>query len=264
MSFFISGATEIGNTDGTEKFLASMNTTIDFEENHIASQYIDEHYYKLVDAARKMCGKKIADPSELVHEVWVSIKHREDLGQGYDPAMGIDGYITVAQYVYGCMKKYALKYKYKTLGSVYKYEDDDNSANAGDSVNLSSRKVVRNKNAEVEIPAYSNEDLALIYQNAQDGKSEQSFEMIDDLESINAYIEELFNYGEEHSSAMRPFLKNLKVIGNKETPMQDLRAMFSPIIEFVNMHDTVAEALFEVISFAIRYPTDYDKLVASL
>lgn len=262
----------IGGNEGSVQFLSNINRPLDFEENTEASDYIMENYDKLVSFVRKNVGNKVADPAELVHDVWMSIKQGERIGRGYDPTMGKqeDGFITVAQFVYGRLKMYCFKAKSVTQGALERYEDEIDMMNAGDVdmdiinfANGGEKRVIKNRHASHEVSAYSSEELQFVYENSADMTSEEAFEQIDDYASINACIEELFNYDDDRID-MKPFLKNLSIISRKGIPTAKLRQMFSGLLEFAEEHDYFKSALLEVMTFAAKYPAQYQVIVAKL
>lgn len=272
MKYDSSNTISIGGDDSTAEFLESMSKPVDFEENSLASDFVRDNYYKLCDFVRRKVGNKIADPCELVHDVWKSIKKSEQIGHGYDPNCGSQGdFITVGQFVYGRLEKYCMKAKFRSNGALERYEDEIDRANAGGDVDIDvvnfvtggERKVVKNKYAVHEISAYSSEDLQYIFENASDVTSEEAFERIEDFESIKLCIDELFNWEDERLD-IKPFLKNLGVIARQDIPTTKLRQMFSGMIEFTKEQDIFRDSLFEVMTFAIKYPTQYRALVARL
>lgn len=264
MDYNPKNAVSIGKKEGAQGFLSLMNKPMDIEQNTEASTFICNNYDRLIAYVRAFCGKKVADPAEMVHEVWYSIKLSEEMGEGYDPMGGsADGAITVDQFVYGRLKKYCLKAKYKTYGALTRYADEADSNGAGIPNFGGERKIIKNRNAVVELPAYTTEDLNLVYENASDEKAEEAYDRVDDFESIHDCIEELFNYDDERLN-MRPFLKNLAQICRKDMSIQNMQRMFTGIIEFTKEQDIFRESLFQVISFAIKYPAEYQVVVASL
>lgn len=272
MGFNTTNSISIGKENCAKDFLISMSRPLDFEENTEASDYIANNYYKLQDFVRRECGNKVADPAELVHEVWHSIKKAEQIGCGYDPNKGNkDDYISVSQFVYGRLSKYCMKVKFRTNGALTRYEDEADRMSAGENVDQSvvdfvtggERRVIKNRNAAQEISAFSSEDLQYIYENAADENSEQAYEKIEDFQSIQSSIEELFNYDDDRVD-MRPFLKNLVKLCSKDIPVSKMRQMFSGIIDFAKEQDYFSESLYDVITFAIKYPSEYQHIVAAL
>lgn len=244
---------------GASNFLMSMNKPVDIEENTEASDYITEHYYELQKFVRNNCSGKVADPAELVHEVWQSIRSAEQMGNGYDPSMGAkDGVITVSQFVYGRLSKYCLNYKYRTSGDRYRWEDKADN-NGEEPV---ARKLIVNKNAAREVPASASEDLENLYSNASDIRTEEAYNMIDDFASIDDCIEELFNY--DRREEVEPFLKRLLEICSKDISVKTMKVMFSSIIEMCREHDYFSESLVSVIEFAVKYPEQYKAKIEAL
>lgn len=272
MGFNTTNVISIGKDGCAKDFLISMSRPLDFEENTEASDYIVDNYYKLQDFVRRECGNKVADPAELVHEVWHSIKRAEQIGCGYDPNKGNkDDYITVGQFVYGRLSKYCMKVKFKTNGALTRYEDEVDRMSEGDGVDRAvvdfvtggDRRIIKNRNASQEVNAFSSDDLQYIYENASDESSEQAYERIEDFESIHSSIEELFNYDDDRVD-MKPFLKNLVKLCSKDISVAKMRQMFSGMIEFAKEQDYFSESLYDVITFAIKYPGEYQRIVATL
>lgn len=252
----------IGKKEGAREFLSSMNRPMDIEYNNEGSTYICENYNKLIAYVRAFCGNKVVDPAEIVNEVWYSIKRSEDMGEGYNVHNGENGIITVEQFVYGRLKKYCLGTKYKTYGAVVRNADEGDAVNGSIYDCNGERKVIKNKNAIVELPAYTSEELNLVYENASDSRADDAFGAVDDFEAIHNYVEELFNYGDELN--MKSFVKNLAQICRENTSTLVLQRMFKDIIQFTKEQDLFRESLFQVITFAIKYPNEYQVMVANL
>lgn len=260
------GTISIGKDRGTTQFLADMNVSMDIPDNKLASDFVAQHYDELTLYVRKTLKGKIADPCELVHNVWLSFRRSEEAGDGYDPNRGNEDIITLEQFVYGRLKKYCLGIKFQNMGALERNVDSIDIAFAGDSPSSSkvdSRGVVKNPYAVREIAASSSEDLEFVYSNAEDLSAVEQYQRVEDFESIRDSIETLFTYSTDKRD-METFLRNLTKIGSSNVAISALRSMFRDIVEFAQKNSGFKETLFEVMEFAAKYPDDYKVTLASI
>lgn len=76
--------------------------------NNLASTYMSENMNSLIKYINKL---KVTSPEDLFQDVFLSILKSEEKGEGYNQEYG-DGTITVAQFVYGRIERYAKNKKF--------------------------------------------------------------------------------------------------------------------------------------------------------
>lgn len=85
------------------------------ERNDLATTYMVDHYDTLVWYIGKTLG--IAYPEDMYSDVFLSMMNAERQGRGYNGSYG-DGGISVAQFVYGRIKRYAKNKKYASSAEI--------------------------------------------------------------------------------------------------------------------------------------------------
>ena len=92
--------------------LGLENNMVEVETNSEASDYMADNYYDLVDMAGRM-GIDQNKASDLVHDVYASIRSKEEEGNAYNLMGSSEGtMILVKEYVLGMMKQYSKNLKY--------------------------------------------------------------------------------------------------------------------------------------------------------
>ena len=81
--------------------------------NHVASNYLSEHYDEICRQTRRMHVHP-DQVGDLVSDVWTSIRDAELRGEGYDVSHSNEGdIITVEEFIFGRIKGYSMNSKYR-------------------------------------------------------------------------------------------------------------------------------------------------------
>lgn len=216
------------------KTMAGINNVMCEIENSMASDYVESHYGEMVKTAMKMG----VDPNkchDIVHDVYMSLKHSEENDDGFNPSRGNRcDYITVSEFVYGRLKGYARNPKYQR----------DNGT--GEEVCASGSKC-----------SDEPDHYQMAYENAP------SF---DEIEALNNEIDMpeeidfLLTFEGKNGVNMKFILKNVCKLARMSfdiSIMDGLRKLISSNKDF-------AESLMSVVTFAGTNPSQYEAIVAAL
>lgn len=209
------------------------NTMVD-TLNTEATDFVAENYEQLVKAAGFMdvAPDKVHD---IVHDVYMSLYNSERNGEGYDETHGEkDGYISVAEFVYGRIKRYSMNKKYR-----------------------------RNDFSSTEISASSSGDEVRDMNAAQVVLSTaQSYDPICDLDeemSICEEIEALVTFANNTRLNIRFILKNISSLANMDFDI----SLLSNLREFLK-NEEHSELFTSVVTYAGKNPAHYRDLVAAI
>lgn len=202
--------------------------------NKVATEFVEENYDQLV----KVAGYMGVDPEkvhDIVHDVYVSLRNSEDNGEGYDETCGNkDGCISVSEFVYGRMKKYAMNKKYKS--NSFSSTEVSASSNGEDVRDMNAAQVVLSTAQAYDPIASLDEDM-----------------------SICEEIEALVTFASNTSLNIRFILKNISSLANMDfdvSLLSDLRAFLK--------NEEHSELFTSVVTYAGINPVKYRDLVASL
>lgn len=202
--------------------------------NSIASNYIAEHYHEMVKTAIKM-GVDPHKSHDIVHDVYMSIKHSEENDDGFNPNRGNrSDYITVSEFVYGRMKGYARNPKYQR----------DNGM--GEEVCASGSK-------RSDEPDH----YQMAYENAP------SFDEIEALSceiDMPEEIDFLLTFEGTNGVNMKYILKNICKLARMSFDM----SIMEGLRKLISSNEEFAEALSDVVTFAGVNPGKYELIVAAI
>lgn len=202
--------------------------------NTAATDYVIANYENLVKVAGYMdvAPDKVND---IVHDVYMSLHRSEYNGEGYNEDYVEQGeHISVADFVYGRMKKYSMNKKYRksTLSST-----EVSASSSGDEV----------------------KDMTtaqLVLHNAQ------AYDPICDLDeqiSVSEEIEALVSFASSTNLNIKFILKNISSLANMEFDiglLNNLRAFLR--------NEEYSELFTSVVKYAGKNPTHYRDLVAAI
>lgn len=248
--------------------------------NRDASDYIVEHYTDLVQLTKKF-GIKEEKANDLVHDVYLSVVESEDNGNGFDMEYGnklkgdLNDYtnmMTVEQFVFGRIKRYAKNNKYNTnftetsSGHLYKTEvyyetvlDEHGNAVLGKNGQAKTIKRVHNTKKAVTLTtmaasfnsgdsAENNDEFQVAFATAS---SADSSENITELYSLQEQVEYCIDVCELHGVKILNLFKNMDLLASMLDSLTKRKSnyekVFKQITNITENNDEFADALISVL-----------------
>jgi hypothetical protein len=239
-----------------EKTLSGLGCSklVEPEINHLASEYIVEHYESIKAQARKMVGVDANKVEDLVHDVMESILIAENNGNGYSMDHSREGsIITVADFVYGRLKLYSKNRKYSSEGC---------------DRHVSTKRVNGEMVTVVDFDiAYASPDnskdvedmtgMQRAYANASNLVDEM--ELVEEIADLRRNVEFCIDFDKVVGMNFRNLFEH---VGAFDCEIDS--SIFDNLREHLKEHDELSEALFQVLNAAVKHRAVFDTVMQSL
>lgn len=222
---------------------------LEVETNHLGSKFIEEHYNEILNKL-KVYGDDIKR-EDMLHDCYCSMLKKENNGCGFDAEKGElkDSEITVAQYVYGTLAKYAKNVIYKNsvvqkMGSkaytsfVIAASADSNSSEERDSYSS------LNKFERAYIMAECSAD----------------YESFEEVQSIREQLEYCIGFDEITGCNIKMLLLNLDKIMSSNTGA----GLFDTMKKQLEFHDEFRDAFTSVLNFRQANREQFDAILCQI
>ena len=239
-----------------EKTFSGLRCTklVEPEINHLASDYMLEHYESIKAQVRKMVGVDTNKVEDLVNDVFASILEAENNGNGYSMDHSREGsIITVADFVYGRLKLYSKNRKYGVEGC---------------DRHVSTKRVNGETITVIDFDiAYASPDdskdiedmtgMQRAYANASNLVDEM--EMVEEIADLRQNVEFCIDFDNVVGMNFRNLFKNIDAFNQNIDS-----SIFDNLREQLKQHDQLSEALFQVLTAAVKHRDVFDVVVQSL
>lgn len=250
--------------------LLSKNFNLDVklvepEVNNEASTYIIENYKDIVKNIKKY-NVKDEKAADLLHDVYLSFVDSEAEGNGFNMTYGENknggGAMTVEQFVYGRIKKYALNEKYSTEVS---------EAVRGNILEFDGKKPVKVPTKFYTCAASSNETDDLDNNDSfQTGYSlasvADSTDEVAEILSCREQIDYCIDICSLHGINILNIFKNVDMLVSlldTKTRKRSAESIFGRLTELVTDHDELAEAIQDILMLSQKNRGAFDLILAS-
>lgn len=239
-----------------EKTLSGLGCSklVEPEINHLASEFILENYEEIKRQARKMVGVDPFKVEDLVNDVYVSILNSENEGNGFSIDHSREGsIITPSEFVYGRLKLYSKNRRYSIDGC-----DRHVSTKRVNGENVT----VVDFDIAFASPDYSKdvEDMTGMqraYANASNLVDD--VEMIEDTADLRKNIEFCIDFDKVVGMSFRSLFEHID-----EFSQEIDSSVFDHLREQLKIHDELGEALFNVLSAAVKHRAVFDAVLQSI
>lgn len=251
------------------QLIARMNVQVDFEENTIASRYIEENYNDIKREIRNQSGLRYFE--DLMDSVYISIRQAEQEGNGYNPAYGL----SVREFVLARAGK--TNWKNKNISSVElsvgsdTMEEDDGSRST-----LDGRLAYIYANAASEddvdgglMRIQAKEDIKDCLERIMDYTVEETagwdiLSMLKELSTMGKVTEKFKLFAsvmkEINSQVVRPHTVErvrTNAEGVRETYRKHMSGNFS-------IYEAMMNDLHEILTLAKNHKAEYQEVLASV
>lgn len=217
------------------------------EINHEASEFLVNNYEEMFVQAKKM-GITEDKAFDLVHDVYVSLVKGENNGEGYDSSHGGDGSsISVAQFVYGRMKKYAKNAKYRT--------DIVQKLAGSQKGQAYSCDIIASSSLTDDLDAMDSFQKAFAMAGTYD-----DLETIEDELSVKELMEYCVGFDSIVGIRMDMLFKNMSILRNPDID----KSFFSKLTDAIQYHNEFGEAFHTVVDFYAKHTDRFEYLAATI
>ena len=237
-----------------EKNFGELNCCelIEPEVNHVASDYLVDHYDALLKRIR--CDVNV-DPSkaeELLHDVYVSIATAENEGRGYDISHSNEGdIITVEGFVNGRIDRYAKNLKYSVDGTNRHIK---RRTVGGETTAVTDFDIV------YASPDFGDPDnmtgIQRAYMNAHSYDSE--IESIEDEMSLRSSINFCLDFNDVVGFNLLNLFRNIDIFGQNVD-----KSIFDNLRSKMEYHDEFGEAMLNVLKCARDHRAIFESVLAT-
>lgn len=225
---------------------------IEPEINHLASTYAAEHLKELVNEARK-CPE--VDPSkieDLVQDLIESLLKSEEAGKGYSIDYSNNGsVITVAEFVFGRLKRYAMNTKYKVISERHTSNKNINGENKA-VVDFEIHYASYDEGADID--QLSSMQRAYAMAKSYDSDIEE----VDNRISLRQNIELCLGFNDVVGFNLLNLFKNIDMFSEGE--FDD--GIFTTLRKAVSEHDQLKDAIQDVIMFSASDHGAFEEVLA--
>ena len=264
--------------------------------NREASNYIKDNYLNLLGIIRG-CEISTDKANDLLHDVFISIVEAEDNGDGFDMEFGtkVDdegnadlNIMNVEQFVIGRIKLYAKNLKYRsdiieaTTGYVnetttYYVNDIDEYGQEIIGKDGKPKKTKRTEVNKVSVVVTTcaasfndggditenNDDLQKAYATASVADCTDE---INEYESLRENIDYCIDVCSLHNMNLLNIFKSIDVLagmlGDQSKRKKTSESVFKQLSDIVSYNDEFARTLMDVLTFASRNRTEFDRVIA--
>lgn len=222
---------------------------LEISTNHEGSNYIVENYNTILNKL-KVYGEDIKR-EDLLHDCYCSMLKKENNGNGFDPAKGAlgDSQISVEQYVYGTLSKYAKNTIYKN-SVVQKMGCKSHTAfviaASSDAGSSEERDSYSNLNRFEK--AYIMADCSA------------DFESLEEVASIKEQLEYCLSFDEIACCNLKMLLRNLDTVMANELGA----GLFDGLRKVMEYHNEFKEAFTSVLDFRKLHREQFDLVMAQV
>ncbi len=188
------------------------------------SRYIEENYLDIVRRA-----EALGYSSDVVNDVYITIREREANGIMYDPSKGL----SIEEYFWGMLKKFSRNKKYAYDGAIplgnFEVSEDDSDTEKGEKIA-----------AIVAMASYDDLDAVIIN------------------EDLRRDIKYLVSIEVDGGISLRKLLRNLLDIAE----MEDIPGLLFK--KFSKLDEEARDALRSVIKWALGHREEYKEIIAAM
>lgn len=239
---------------GIEKNFSGLNCMMLDEPkiNTEASEYIVDNMAAISCQAHKMVGVDPNKVDDLVQDVFKSILESEREGNGFNMNHGDNGsMMTVAEFVYGRLKRYSKNRKYSV---------------GGDQCHMTTKHVNGQKISTIDVTvqsASSNgenlDDMSGIQKAYANASSYDDIDSVDTKLSLRSDIDFCCSFNEVVGFDFMNLFKNINLLTSVK--LED--GLFDGLHKAIKVHDELNSALHNVMDAYINNHTVYEEALAS-